>query len=83
MSSSRGGGRLLHGSGKTGSERSRLLADLARLDQRVHEMQLSAADGHVSSEKADLVLAHCAEDKRQLTDRLTLLDACLAELRGL
>ena len=62
------------------SERSRLLA---RLDQRVHEMQLSAADGHVSSEKADLVLAHCAEDKRQLTDRLTLLDACLAELRGL
>ena len=83
MSSSRGGGRLLHGSGKTRSERSRLLADLARLDQRVHEMQLSAADGHVSSEKADLVLAHCAEDKRQLTDRLTLLDACLAELRGL
>jgi hypothetical protein len=25
------------------SERSRLLADLAKLDQRVHEMQLSAA----------------------------------------
>jgi hypothetical protein len=64
------------------SERGRVLADLARLDQRVQEMQHLAADGHVSSEKADLVFANCAEDKKQLTDRLTVLDACLAELRS-
>jgi ABC-type molybdenum transport system ATPase subunit/photorepair protein PhrA len=60
------------------AERSHLLADLANVEK---SMKAVASMRDSAQGRAELVLAHCADEVRELTDRLVLLDEGLAALQ--
>ena len=61
------------------AERSHVLADLANVERC---MRATAFMRDSARCRAELVLAHCADEVRDLTDQLLLLDAGLARLQS-
>ena len=62
------------------SERGRIAADLANVEERIRDLDALGAQRGTARERAELARAQYREERRRLTSRLTLLDASLAEL---
>jgi hypothetical protein len=61
------------------AERSRVLDDIENIAKGIEHMQGLAAARQITSDYADSVIAQCRDEHRMLSDRLSLLDAAIAE----
>jgi hypothetical protein len=64
------------------TERSRVAADLANVQKGMRDLQLLVARRGITRDRAELVLAQCAEEVKRLTERLADMDQSLPVLRA-
>jgi hypothetical protein len=65
------------------AERAHVVADLANVEQGVKDMQILLARGAIARDRAEAVLAQCAEELKRLNERLAHIDESLPLLKAL
>jgi hypothetical protein len=63
-------------------ERSHTVADIANLEKGIENIRGLFVARAITRDKAELVISHCSQELKQLTDRLLDIDGSVSLLRA-
>ena len=64
------------------AERSRVRAAMTKVEKDMRDIQIRVATRAIGCDRADLVLAECREEFKQLKERLRYIDETLSQPQG-